>query len=33
MTAAYLAPEVAREIFGGERGIVAWGRLARLRRG
>jgi indole-3-acetate monooxygenase len=25
MTAAYLAPEVAREIFGGERGIVAWG--------
>ncbi|MGH7031388.1 MAG: acyl-CoA dehydrogenase family protein [Stellaceae bacterium] len=25
MTAAYLAPGVAREIFGGERGIVAWG--------
>ena len=25
MTAAYLAPEVAREIFGGPRGIVAWG--------
>jgi len=25
MTAAYLAPEAAREIFGGERGIVAWG--------
>jgi indole-3-acetate monooxygenase len=25
MTAAYLAPEVAREIFGGSRGIVAWG--------
>jgi alkylation response protein AidB-like acyl-CoA dehydrogenase len=25
MTAAYLAPEVAQEIFGGERGIVAWG--------
>src|SRR5580658_5094657 len=25
MTAAYLAPEVAGEIFGGERGIVAWG--------
>ncbi|HEY3909869.1 MAG TPA: acyl-CoA dehydrogenase family protein [Stellaceae bacterium] len=25
MTAAYLSAEVAREIFGGERGIVAWG--------
>ncbi len=25
MTAAYLSPEVAQEIFGGERGIVAWG--------
>src|SRR5215472_8879360 len=25
MTAAYLAPELAREIFGGRRGIVAWG--------
>jgi alkylation response protein AidB-like acyl-CoA dehydrogenase len=25
MTAAYLAPEAAREIFGGPRGIVAWG--------
>ena len=25
MTAAYLAPEVAHEIFGGSRGIVAWG--------
>ena len=25
MTSAYLDPEVAREIFGGERGIVAWG--------
>jgi indole-3-acetate monooxygenase len=25
MTAAYLAPDVAREIFGGERGILAWG--------
>src|SRR5438477_12205070 len=25
MTAAYLDPEVAREIFGGKRGIVAWG--------
>ncbi len=25
MTAAYLAPEVAREIFAGRRGIVAWG--------
>jgi alkylation response protein AidB-like acyl-CoA dehydrogenase len=25
MTAAYLAPEVAREIFGSPRGIVAWG--------
>jgi indole-3-acetate monooxygenase len=25
MTAAHLAPEVAREIFGGRRGIVAWG--------
>jgi indole-3-acetate monooxygenase len=25
MTAAYLTPEVAWEIFGGERGIVAWG--------
>lgn len=25
MTAAYLAPEAAQEIFGGERGIVAWG--------
>ncbi|HEV2334451.1 MAG TPA: acyl-CoA dehydrogenase family protein [Stellaceae bacterium] len=25
MTAAYLAPEVAREIFGGQRGILAWG--------
>ena len=25
MTAAYLAPEVAREIFGGPRGILAWG--------
>ncbi len=25
MTAAYLAPDVAREIFGGPRGIVAWG--------
>jgi alkylation response protein AidB-like acyl-CoA dehydrogenase len=25
MTAAYLSPEVAREIFGGPRGIVAWG--------
>lgn len=25
MTAAYLMPEVAREIFGGARGIVAWG--------
>jgi len=25
MTAAYLDPEVAREVFGGKRGIVAWG--------
>jgi alkylation response protein AidB-like acyl-CoA dehydrogenase len=25
MTAAYLAPEVARDIFGGPRGILAWG--------
>jgi alkylation response protein AidB-like acyl-CoA dehydrogenase len=25
MAAAYLAPEVAREIFGGPRGILAWG--------
>ncbi len=25
MTAAYLEPAAAREIFGGERGIVAWG--------
>src|SRR5438552_703573 len=25
MTAAYLDPEVAREIFGGKHGIVAWG--------
>ena len=25
MTSAYLTPEVAREIFGGERGILAWG--------
>jgi alkylation response protein AidB-like acyl-CoA dehydrogenase len=25
MTAAYLAPEVASEIFGGARGILAWG--------
>src|ERR1700720_3177668 len=25
MTAAYLDPEVAREIFSGKRGIVAWG--------
>ncbi len=25
MTAAYLSPEVAREIFGGKRGILAWG--------
>src|SRR5271170_6032432 len=25
MTAAYLAPEVAREIFGNKRGILAWG--------
>jgi indole-3-acetate monooxygenase len=25
MTAAYLMPEVAREIFGGQHGIVAWG--------
>jgi len=25
MTAAFLAPESAREIFGGDRGIVAWG--------
>src|SRR6266404_688105 len=25
MTAAYLDPEVAQEIFGGKRGIVAWG--------
>ena len=25
MTAAYLAPGVAREIFGGKRGILAWG--------
>ncbi|MBV8889571.1 MAG: acyl-CoA dehydrogenase family protein [Alphaproteobacteria bacterium] len=25
MTAAYLVPEVAREIFGGPRGILAWG--------
>ncbi|HLY45158.1 MAG TPA: acyl-CoA dehydrogenase family protein [Stellaceae bacterium] len=25
MTAAHLAPEVARDIFGGERGILAWG--------
>jgi alkylation response protein AidB-like acyl-CoA dehydrogenase len=25
MTAAYLDPEAAREIFGGRRGIVAWG--------
>jgi alkylation response protein AidB-like acyl-CoA dehydrogenase len=25
VTAAYLKPEVAREIFGGPRGIVAWG--------
>src|SRR5215470_11510270 len=25
MTSAYLDPDVAREIFGGKRGIVAWG--------
>jgi alkylation response protein AidB-like acyl-CoA dehydrogenase len=25
MTSAFLEPEVAREIFGGQRGIVAWG--------
>jgi alkylation response protein AidB-like acyl-CoA dehydrogenase len=25
MTAAYLAPDVAREVFGHERGILAWG--------
>jgi alkylation response protein AidB-like acyl-CoA dehydrogenase len=25
MTAAYLAPEVSREIWGGERGVLAWG--------
>jgi indole-3-acetate monooxygenase len=25
MTSAYLDPEVAREVFGGKRGIVAWG--------
>src|SRR4051812_7745751 len=25
MTAAYLAPEAAREMFGGPRGILAWG--------
>jgi alkylation response protein AidB-like acyl-CoA dehydrogenase len=25
MTAAHLAPEIAREIFGGPRGILAWG--------
>jgi alkylation response protein AidB-like acyl-CoA dehydrogenase len=25
MTSAYLAPEVARDIFGGPRGILAWG--------
>jgi alkylation response protein AidB-like acyl-CoA dehydrogenase len=25
MTAAYLAPEIARDIFGGPRGILAWG--------
>ncbi|HVC55370.1 MAG TPA: acyl-CoA dehydrogenase family protein [Stellaceae bacterium] len=25
MTAPYLAPEIAREIFGGPRGILAWG--------
>ncbi len=25
MSSAYLAPEVAREIFGGKRGILAWG--------
>ena len=25
MTAAYLAPDVARDIFGGPRGILAWG--------
>src|SRR5713101_3047280 len=25
MSSAYLAPEVAREIFGGRRGILAWG--------
>ncbi len=25
MTAAYLAPEAARDIFGGPRGILAWG--------
>ena len=25
MTAAHLAPEVAREIFGGPRGVLAWG--------
>lgn len=25
MTAAYLAPEVAKDIFGGPRGILAWG--------
>src|SRR6185437_12927701 len=25
MTAALLAPEIAREIFGGPRGILAWG--------
>jgi len=25
MTSAYLAPEVAAEIFGGQRGILAWG--------
>src|SRR6266404_7989010 len=25
MTAAHLSPEVAREIFGGPRGILAWG--------
>src|SRR5712691_8738663 len=28
MIAAYLAPEIAREIFGGPHGILAWGRTA-----
>ena len=29
MTAAYLEPAAAREIFGGPRGILAWGQIGR----